>query len=783
MKITHNVIRALLAAVVFVGLSVAPSQAQQLLIKDSEKIDFAHELLGRSMYGMAASQYEEFIVQFPQSTLLEDALLGAAESHLFLKEYDKAIGFYQKYLDQFPNGKNKNLVLARFGQCLYLTGKYDDASTKLTAVNAAGLAAPFAQTLYFYLGETRATQGNVQEAAAHFEKAAQTAGASAYTSQAYLQWGNILARQNDHAGALEKYAKALEAAQTDDMKAAVMAKQGEAYFLSGQYGAAAETFKKIVDGYPSLSYAKDAMVNWFSALFKQKLFDELIGEYSARLKDNLQDPLLAFAHLTAAKALAASGKNDEAITALEKIIAAATVKEPEKDKARVQKAQILVRANRYADAVGFIDGELAAAPGAKAPLTVLKGQSLLGLKDYDKAWAAYQSVSQESPDTPEGAEALCGMAYVRHGQMQEDQAASLFMDCFNKSKDEDLRREALFNAFITYQKINTVPRAIELGELYLKTYPKGDQYSDVVFILAGLYSNGGQYDKAVETLKTVSDDTNPERQQNVHFQTAYNFQLAGKIDDALGVYEKTITDNANRDLVYRALKNSAMIHLGKNDEDKAVGALDRAAREFESNDLSLKTYLWLAGYWQAKNDPQKMLDVLAAGQKNSAFTEAMGIKFFMAEAYRLQNNCPQANPLYDALIVSGDDGTLYKARAHLGKGMCLSSGGEHANAQKELEAAIAQDPDDHFVGMRSRFELARVAETQKDLSQAVKLYLVVAVLYKDPEYAPQALVHACRALQRLNDQQGALDACRQVLDVYPQSSEAPAAKEIIGNLK
>ena len=772
-----------MSAVVAAGLSAAPLRAQQLLTRDSEKIDFAHELLGRSMYGMAAFQYEEFMAQFPQSALLEDAFLGAAESRLFLKEYDKAAGFYQKYLEQFPDGKNKNLVLARLGQCLYLAGKYDDALAKLTAVNPPELAPPFAQTLYFYLGETRLAQGNAQEAAAHFEKAAQTEGAGAYTSQAWLQWGNMLSRQNDYTAALEKYAKALEAAETDDMKASVLAKQGEAYFLSGQYAPAAETFKKIVDGYPALWAAKDAMVNWFSALFKQKQFDELIAQYSARLKDNLQDPLLVFAHLTAAKALAASGKNDEALAALEKIIAAAAINEAEKNKARLQKAQVLVRAGRYADAVSFIDGEIAAAQGAKAPLTVLKGQSLLGAKDYDKSWAAYQSVSQEFPDTPEGAEALCGMAYVRHGQAQEEGAASLFMDCFNKSKDEDLRREALFNAVITYQKMNTPPRAIELGELYLKTYPKGERYSDVAFILSGLYSKGGQYDKAVEILKAMSDDTDPGRRQNVNFQTAYNVQLAGKPDDALVIYEKIIADNANQEFVYLALKNSAMIYLEKKDEDKAAVLLDRAAREFESNDLPLKSYLWLAGYWQAKNDPQKMLDVLAAGAKHPALADAAGIKFFMAEAYRAQNNCPTAIPLYDAAAASGDDGRPYKARAHLGKGMCLSTGNDNANAQKELEAAIAQDPDDHFVGMRGRFELARVAEIQRDLSQAAKLYLVVAVLYKDPHYAPPALLRACQDFQQLNDKQGAIDACRQILDVYSESSEAAAAKEIIGNLK
>ena len=44
-------------------------------------------------------------------------------------------------------------------------------------------------------------------------------------------------------------------------------------------------------------------------------------------------------------------------------------------------------------------------------------------------------------------------------------------------------------------------------------------------------------------------------------------------------------------------------------------ALDWIIENFPPSNLSTKDYLWLAQYWQAKNEAQKMLEVLDCAQK------------------------------------------------------------------------------------------------------------------------------------------------------------------------
>ena len=90
-------IRTGMAALLLGGSAFHCGWAQQTLTRDGEKIDFAQQLLNKSQYKLAASEYEEFIQQYPQSSFLSQAYLGAGDSYFFLKEYDKAVGFYQRY--------------------------------------------------------------------------------------------------------------------------------------------------------------------------------------------------------------------------------------------------------------------------------------------------------------------------------------------------------------------------------------------------------------------------------------------------------------------------------------------------------------------------------------------------------------------------------------------------------------------------------------------------------------------------------------------------------------
>ncbi len=668
MKSAFFFIRIGLGALILTGTTFHPGWTQQSPTRDGEKIDFAQQLLNGSQHKLAALEFAEFIEQYPQSSFLSRAYLGAGESYFFLKEYNKAVVFYQQYAYKFPNGEEQWFGRLRLGQCFFLMGKNHMALTKLTSVDISQVQAPFVQTLYFYLGQVFEVEKNFPQAFANFEKATQVQESGGYTSQAYLQWGNILALQGDYPQAMDKYTKAFKAAQSNDIKGEITIKQAQ-------------------------------------TLIKQN-------------------------------------KNDEAVGAIDKFIAA-------------QKG--LDRDTLFT-------------------VMLLKARAQEGLKNYDAAWNTYLAQASEFPDRPA---VYCGMAHISYAKDQFQEAASLFMDCFNKSKKDPLRADILFNAFLMYQNAGMNDKAAKVWGLYRRQYPQGRWIFDLDLALANIYIQEQKYEKAEELLRSLLKKTDDPHWPQALFEMGYDLQLAGKNNEALLAYEKIVKQYADPELKYLALKNSAIIYLNQNDPDKAARALGAITQDPTLQNLPIKGYLWLAQYWQSKNDPQKMLDVLTLAQKGPfPAPQIQGIDFFMGEAYRLQKHFTQAEKYYDRIIANREKNS-YQGRAYLGRGLCLAARGEAANAQKALEGAISSNPEDNFVTLRARFELARLFESQQNIKTAVKLYMMVGLLYKDPEYGPRALLRAGDLLQKLNEPREALRAYQQILEDYPQSQGAQKAKELI----
>lgn len=781
---SHSVRTLVLAALVIVAGGNAPtSWSQQLLVNEGEKIDFAQGLRQQGQYSLAVSQFEEFIAQFPQSALVADAYLGAGESWFFLKEYDKAVEQFQNYLTNFPNGKDAGIVRVRLGQTFYVQGKPEDALKHFDGVALETLNPQFKQTLHFFKGQILAAQNKEADAIGSLQLALENAEATAYNAQVYFKLGSLIAQKDPNA-ALEKYAKALEFADNSEIKASISLKQGEAYYLLKQYDAAEKVFRETTMAYPSLPVVTDAVASWFAVLIQQKNYSAVIENFNQLLGGVVEKPEYIQAYLSVAKAMSLSANADGAVALLDKIAALAGISEPNKAALLLQKARVYFENGKFTEAVTFIDGNLSADAGTKSAMLVLKAKAYMSLKDYDKAWAVYEQVSRDFAGLPVMAEALCGMAYVRYAQEQFEPAAGLFLDCYGKTQEENLRADAIYNGFVSYRKAGNDEKTMEVAEEYIAKAPAGKNQAEVAISLAGIYSKRQLYDKASEVLAPYLNDPDETKRRNALFQSAYNLQLSGKTEEALKTYEAFMTDGKNDRLAYLAHKNSIMMFLQSKDDEKAAELLTKAINGFQDNDFPLRSYLWLVEYWQAKIDAAKMLEVLAVAEKHHAQdAQSAGVRFFKGQAFRMQDDCKQALENYE-LAIKNDTGSGYKGRARLGKGICLTGIGDYEGAQKELEQAVVDSPEDAFVAMRARFALANNATYLKNFDMAAKLYLVVDVLYNDPEYAPKALLRAGDILkEQLNNNKEAMNAYTKIVEVYPNSPEAALAKEKLAQVK
>jgi len=152
--------------------------------------------------------------------------------------------------------------------------------------------------------------------------------------------------------------------------------------------------------------------------------------------------------------------------------------------------------------------------------------------------------------------------------------------------------------------------------------------------------------------------------------------------------------------------------------------------------------------------------------------------YFQAESYREKQNFPEAMTQYDFVLNSGERGQ-FAAAARIGKGLCLVAQQRYEEAKKEFDSAIAQNSDDPTVMLRARFEIGNLEAARNNPKGAVKFFMLVAALYEDSLYCPQALWKAGQIFEQLGNPKEALNVYQELVQRFSQHELSAPAQERI----
>jgi tetratricopeptide (TPR) repeat protein len=751
--------------------------------QETEELDFAEGLLSRGMYDMAVSEYEKFITNHPQSTYIDEANLAIGEAYFLAQDYPKAIDAFNRFKTAYPNSDKLSSAILRLGQIYIDQNKYDDAIKELTSIDfETRLKGDALQSFYFYLSKAYRSKADMPSALSYLDKAAVT---NAPTNLVYVfqEIADIHAQQKEYKEAADAFTKALAASQDDNQKAYFTYKLGETQFLLGNYADAVPQFRQIISQFASSELVKDALANLLLAQFNLGHFDELIMDYQNNTALIKEDGAYFDIHFAAAKSLIELKKYDEAIALMDKIVAFPSVKDEDKRRIMIAKARILIDQKKFQDALTILEGTLPGQTADADQISFLKGQAYFGLANFDKASQAYQDIKTNYPQSDYVKAASLGLAhsYEELGKFKE--AGDFFNEHYVGEQDEQLKGESLYYAALMLSKSDNNDQAIAKAEEYIKAFSQGAYYEQSVFLLGDLYAKTKQYDKAVTLLNTyLAHPENVKRLDAAYFLLGYNQELAGQSEQALEAYNKVPLNKEDPKFYASALKNSAVIYLSQNKEDQALVAFDKLITDVDKNFLELKSYLWLcAEYLKAK----KFNDVLRVAQLAEKYFPDQGkgeIAYFKGEGYRELKDAANALLSYD-LVLSLPEKNVYTGAAHIGKGLTLMDTNKLDEATAEFQKAIDENPDDHTITLRARYEIANIANTQQKYEEALKFYLLVGTIYEDDIYCPESMLRAGAILENLNRKDEAKKLYEEILQKYKETPAANQAKEKIAAIK
>lgn len=777
----------IVGVILFWGAGPTSIYAQQS-VKEADQLDFAQGLLARGMYDMAILQYQKFISDYPKSPSLQEAYFSLGEGYFLSQDLDKAFDAFNQFNKLFPNSDQLPASLLRLGQIDIQQRKYDEALKELTSIDIEKqLKAPplqaMLQSFDFYTAEAYLGKADTASALAFFQKAVQVSGASGYTANAYEEIGKVQAKNAHYSEAMDAYSKSMKLVDDTALKAELTYRIAETQFLSGQYTDSIKGFQQVIAQYPGLGFTQDALANMLLAYFNLGQYGQLLVEYQKNTNNIKDDEAYCAVHFAAVMAHIELKEYDQANVLLDRILAFPSLKSHERARVFIKKADILIREKKYRDGMALLDAYSSENSDNADENFFLKAQAYYGLGDFDHAFNFFENVYLNFPGSRYYKAALLGQAHARQEKGRFKESEALFLKYYNIQDQSDLKSEALYDAVMIALKAGDAGGVISNAREYLKAFPDGEKYIEVLFNLADGYGNNNQLQEAVQLLQGYLSKPGPlPRPNTAYFLLGFDQQLLGKSDQALAAYTQVDQNKENGKFYLPALKNMAIIYLDQKNFDQARVYFDRLISQSGQNDLQVKTYIWVCNEYLKGQKFDDVLRIAAEAQKRFPPVDLLEVKYFEAEALRGLGRCDEAARDYD-LVASSAEKNAYTGSAHIGYGLCLEASGKFDPARQEFQRSLDENADDYTVTAHARFEMANIDASQGNFDEALKIYLLVATIYDDDYYCSESLLRSAGIFEHQGRKADALKMYSEILDKYKNSAAAKTAREKVTLLK
>jgi TolA-binding protein len=732
------------------------------------------------MYKMAVAEYEKFITSYSGQPEIPRVTFMIGESFFYQKDYQAAVDAYGKYLTRFSGGPDAAHAHLRIAASLIELKEY---------ARALGEASPFLLTSSppdirgeaLYLTALAEVDSGSKEAGIQHLKAAYDIGAvTSYSLFAAYQLGRIYRDDGDLNAAITFFDAAAIAA---DKELALLSSLGgaEARFERGDYKEASALFRMAAFGETTPADIRDkAVIGLIRSLNGMREFGEAAGVYEKMKPGFRSGSLRLTAALLAAQAYADKESYGEAIGTLEQYINDPALSEEERESVFFAKVGVLTSAKRLDEARALLASKTAYKDAARS--VFMRAEINYYLGSYEEAQKDYSELLDTYRDSPLSAEALYGRAFAALANKQKKTARDSFLELASRFSGDKHSPESLYSAVALDSELGLKEDGIVHAKMYLERYSGQKPAKAVLLLLGRFYTDVKNPEEAIKVYHNFETlYPNDPKMEEVYFLIGYNLQQEGDAKASSGYYSKiTKAGSGDEGLYYSARKNIAQNFIKEGDDLAAAKIMDDILTNWAKNDLTFDSYIWVARKYIDAGLFDNVIRIIGlAESRKDAGTKKAACAYFRAEASRGLGRYDEAIAGYEKCIQEYPDKGEYTGAAHLGIGMCRIALKDLARARQALEDAIAFNPADNTVAMRSRYYMGDIFVKEGKPEDAAKMFMMVAILYDDNAFVPEALYKAVLAFDALGKKEEIRKACEDFLERFPKHAKAEEVRKVL----
>ncbi len=784
-RVPENIIRTTLAVIAFVCFGVNAYAAEDILAQDRRPL--ADGLMARSLYRLALPEYEALAAQQPEPKELDVILYRLAECQYQVKDYKAAIDTCKRFIQRFPSSGELLKVQLTYALSLDAVGNKKDAAPIYEAI-AANSAASYQLRLkaYYFAGEAHFREGDYKTAMSRFEALTSLASGKNLDASlrdlcgfAKLYMADITSRDKTAAAvnsALAIYSELERGQLSPRISAEAFFKSATLLYTSGKYKESRERYNALLARFPDDIRVVDAILP--AAWANSKLADHTKAlELAERLLRENKNPLyLAEATYLKAISLKALGRDEDALSVYSTMIAkypgSKLIPMAKYDRivllAKLNKSEVLLQ-----EAANFKDPP----PEAVPHILWLQAEAAERLGKGDLASTCYARIALDYADNPYAPTAVYRRAVYQAKVGSPAQAVIWYDKLCEKYPTHTLAPYAVYHKAQAMIALNKTDEAIAQFDKVISAYPNHQLAKDALFQKGVSQYKFGDAVGAIASLDSfIAKYPNDKLSYQARLQRS---RIAYEQKDYATVKRILVALCADKSEQAKQYIHEAEFLLGITYE--AEGNVAEAAKCFQpllhsdmQDAIPPARLVWLTEFQYSQTNYNEAVVAAEALLKRKISEEVrQGANLILGRSQLALSNTNLAVIAFRSAADSKVQTTATTESAlRLGEILLPNNDGLD-DAIKYFIIAIKTAAGDEGASIRARgyYGMAQAYERKGNITEALRNYQAVALLFDDDDIVPKALAKSIELLNATGHKDEAAQLQRELSDRY-KSKEA-----------
>lgn len=225
---------------------------------ENAHFELAARIFSDGLYVDAAREFEQFIINFPTSKRLSQAMLRVGQAHARAEQYDRAREAFQQFIDRYPAHSEVGSAMRARADALSQLGEHTRAGAAYRDVHTAYSASKNAPQDLLSAGENYHKGGALPEAGAAYRQLVEQYPKSPLVNEAIFNLGRVLLEESRTEEALAQFRTLAERPGSSKRKPDALLEMGNIALSHDNLSEAQRIFANLRARYPATPAAQNS---------------------------------------------------------------------------------------------------------------------------------------------------------------------------------------------------------------------------------------------------------------------------------------------------------------------------------------------------------------------------------------------------------------------------------------------------------------------------------------------------------------------------------------------